>query len=122
MSPRLPRAGSLLVCYQGVPAALVSLRQISFVGNVRQLLPGDPTVRMVACMAYYAQLVLAGEIPGSYSDKAGERFARLALIDPTDPHPAPSRERRDARCPLPRSARRNQPCPPRAEQPRCELN
>jgi hypothetical protein len=84
MSARPPRKGSLLVCYQGAPAALVSLRQMSFVGDVRHLPPGDPTVRMVVYMAYYAQLVLADEIPGRYSDEDAERFARLALVDPTD--------------------------------------
>jgi hypothetical protein len=82
MSARPPRKGSLLVCYQGAPAALVSLTQTSFVGDVRHLPPGDPTVRMVVYMAYYAELVLAGEIPDRYADDDAERFARLALIDP----------------------------------------
>jgi hypothetical protein len=33
-------------------------------------------------MAYYAQLVLNGEMPTPYQDEDAERFARLALIEP----------------------------------------
>lgn len=84
MSMGSPRARSLLVCHQGEPAALVSLRYLSFVGDLRHLPPGDPSVRIVVYMAYYAQLVLAGEVPGRYTDDDAERFARLALIDPVE--------------------------------------
>jgi len=37
-------------------------------------------------MAYYAQLVLAGELSAPYGDSDAERFARLALIDPDEFH------------------------------------
>jgi hypothetical protein len=75
---------SVLVLYGNQPAALVSVRRFSFLGEVRNLSPGDPLVRVVAHMAYYAQLVLAGELPGPYRDGDAERFARFALIDPDE--------------------------------------
>jgi hypothetical protein len=84
MSMGSRRARSLLVCHQGEPAALVSLRYLTFVGDLRHLPPGDPSVRIVVYMAYYAQLVLAGEVPDRYTDEDAERFARLALIDPIE--------------------------------------
>jgi hypothetical protein len=73
---------SILIMYAGEPAALVGQRRFSFLGELRHLPPGDPTVRMVAYMAYYAQLILGGELPGPYADIDAERFARLALLDP----------------------------------------
>ncbi|MGH2857052.1 MAG: hypothetical protein ACRDMJ_06160 [Solirubrobacteraceae bacterium] len=73
---------AVLVCYRRAPAALVSRREVSFVGTVRHLPPGHPVVRMTAYMAYYAQLALAGEV--TYSDALAERFARAALIDHRD--------------------------------------
>jgi hypothetical protein len=75
---------SILVTYRGAPAALVGIRQFSFLGDVRHLPPGHPAVRMVTHKAYYAQLVLAGKMPGDYTDEDAERFARLALIDPDE--------------------------------------
>jgi hypothetical protein len=74
----------VLVQYRGQPAALVGVRQLSFLGDVRHLPPGDPVVRFVAQMAFYAQLVLKGEMPPGYSDEDAERFARLALVDPDE--------------------------------------
>jgi hypothetical protein len=73
---------SILVIYRGAPAALVGVRRFSFLGDVRHLPPRHPVVRMVAQMAYYAQLVLAGQMPADYTDEDAERFARLALINP----------------------------------------
>jgi hypothetical protein len=73
---------AILVSYRGTAAALVGARRFSFLRHVRHLPPGDPIVRVVAHMAFYAQLVLAGDIPIPYTDADGERFARLALIDP----------------------------------------
>lgn len=75
---------STLVQYQGVPAALVNARRLSFLGDVRHLPPGHPIVRVVTHMAFYAQLVLLGEMPGPYYDEDAERFARFALIDPDE--------------------------------------
>ena len=74
-------ASSILVQYAGRPAALVGIRRLSFLGDVRHRPPGDPVVRVVSHMAYYAQLVLSGQMPGPYTDQDAERFARLALID-----------------------------------------
>lgn len=71
----------ILVQYRGAPAALVGMRRLSFLGEVRHLPPGHPVVRVVAHMAYYGQLVLAGRMPAPYTDPDAERFARLALID-----------------------------------------
>ena len=71
---------SILVTYEGSPAALVGLRRLSFLGRMRHLPPGDPLVRVVAYMAYYAQLVLSGDM-ADYSDRDAELFARSALID-----------------------------------------
>jgi hypothetical protein len=80
---RLPRnPSSILVSYRGAPAALVGMRRLSFLGDVGHLPPGHPLVRVVAYMAYYAQLVLREQLPGSYTDADAERFARYALIDP----------------------------------------
>jgi hypothetical protein len=72
---------SILIQYRGTPAALVNARQLSFLGEVRHLPPGNPIVKVVAHMGYYAQLVLSGRMPGPYTDGDAERFARLALID-----------------------------------------
>jgi hypothetical protein len=74
--------GGILVTYDGAPAALVGVRQMSFLGEIRHFTPGHPTVRVVTYMAHYAGLVLAGELPGPYTDEDAERFTRLALIDP----------------------------------------
>lgn len=71
---------SILVTFEGTPAALVGVRRFSFLGDVRSLPPGDPVVRVVTYMAYYAQLVLSGDM-GDYSDREAELFARYALID-----------------------------------------
>jgi len=71
---------TILVTYEGAPAALVGIRRVSFLGPVRHLPPGHPLVRVVAYMAYYAQLVLSGDM-GDYSDRDAELFARSALID-----------------------------------------
>ena len=71
---------SILVTYEGTPAALVGVRRFSFLGEVRHRQPGDPVVRIVTYMAYYAQLVLSGDM-GDYSDRDAELFARSALID-----------------------------------------
>jgi hypothetical protein len=75
---------SILVLYRGAPAALVGARQLSFIDDVRHLPPGHPVVRFVAHMAFYAQLVLTGEMPPGYTDEDAERFARLALVDPDE--------------------------------------
>src|SRR5947209_17754967 len=83
MLPRPEGVGemsSILVTYDGMPAALVGVRRFSFLGDVRHLPPGHPVVRVVAYMAYYAQLVLSGDM-GDYSDRDAELFARSALID-----------------------------------------
>ena len=71
---------SILVTFEGTPAALVGARRFSFLGDVRSLPPGDPVVRVVTYMAYYAQLVLSGDM-GDYTDREAELFARYALID-----------------------------------------
>jgi hypothetical protein len=84
----------VLVQYRGRPAALVGVRQLSFLGDVRHLPPGDPLVRFVAYMAFYAQLVLTGEMAPGYTDNEAERFARLALVPPDEL--APRRRRSDA--------------------------
>ena len=71
---------TILVTYEGAPAALVGVRRFSFLGEVGHLPPGHPVVRVVAYMAYYAQLVLTGDM-GDYNDRQAELFARSALID-----------------------------------------
>jgi hypothetical protein len=83
-SQQAPTPSSILVSYRGAPAALVSIRRFSFVGDIRHLPPGHPLVRVVAYMAYYAQLVLRQDLPGPYADTAAEQFARFALIDPDE--------------------------------------
>jgi len=77
-------ASSILVQYRGAPVALVGARQLSFLGDVRHQPPGDPVVRFVAHMAYYAQLVLTGQMPPGYTNEDAERFARLALVNPAE--------------------------------------
>jgi hypothetical protein len=71
---------TILVTYAEAPAALVGVRRFSFLGQVRHLPPGHPVVRVVAYMAYYAQLVLSSDM-GDYRDEDAELFARSALID-----------------------------------------
>jgi hypothetical protein len=72
---------AVLVNYQGAPAALVGTGRHSFLGDVGDLPLGHPVVRTVAYMAFYAQLVLAGEMPEPYTDRDAECFARYAMID-----------------------------------------
>lgn len=84
MSDHRTPTGTILVLYADAPAALVSSRQVSFVGDIRHLPPGDPVVRIVAHKAYYAQLVLAGQMPARYTDHDARQFARFALIDPDE--------------------------------------
>jgi hypothetical protein len=74
----------ILVLYRHSPAALVGPTRFSYLGEIRHLPPGHPTVRMVTHMGYYAQLVLTGQLPDSYADEDAERFARFALIDPEE--------------------------------------
>jgi hypothetical protein len=73
--------GTILVLYRGAAVALVGVRRLSFLGDLRHLPPGDPVIRVVTHMAYYAGLVLAGEMPAPYTDSDAARFARFALID-----------------------------------------
>ena len=77
-------ARDILVIYQDSPAALVGPTRFSFLGDVRHLPPGDPVVRVVTHMGYYAQLVLTRRLPGPYTHEDAERFARYALVDPAE--------------------------------------
>jgi hypothetical protein len=72
----------ILITYRATPAALVGIGRFSFLGDVRYLPPGHPVVRMATYMAYYAQLLLGGQMPEKYTDDDAERFARFALINP----------------------------------------
>lgn len=74
----------ILILYDGAPAVLVGVTRFSYIGELRHLTPANPLVRVVTYMGYYAQLVLGGEMPGTYTDEDAERFACFALIDPDE--------------------------------------
>jgi hypothetical protein len=75
---------TILVAYENEPVARVSAESVEFLPATTQLAPGEARLRLVMYMVRYAELVARGERPAPYDDEDAERFARRALIDPTE--------------------------------------
>jgi hypothetical protein len=73
---------TITVSYQDKTVALAAPERFWLAAHVEALPDGHPTKRLVAFMALYAREVLAGDLPGPYSDQRAVTFARLALVDP----------------------------------------
>lgn len=52
--------------------------------DVEGLPSGDADMRVIAFKCLYAREVMTGELPGPYTDRDAERFARDCLIDDKD--------------------------------------
>ena len=72
----------ITITYDGTVAAIAGPTAFVLAPAIAALPVAHPTTRVVAFMCAFARGVLAGELPGPYSDAAAERFARWALIDP----------------------------------------
>jgi hypothetical protein len=72
---------TITLTHQAHTVALVAPQRLWFAAHIEALPDGHPRKRLVIFMALYAREILTGTIPGPYSDKDAERFARLALID-----------------------------------------
>ncbi len=73
---------TITLTHQDRPAALAAPTRVWLAAHIEALPTGHPRKRFVAFMAFYARDILTDNIPGPYSDKNAERFARLVLIDP----------------------------------------
>ena len=69
-----------LIRYQGAPVALAGAERFYLAESVAALPDGDPVKRFVCWCCLYAREVLAGELPGPYTQADAERFARAALV------------------------------------------
>jgi hypothetical protein len=74
---------TIILHHQGRVVALACATRVWFAAHIDRLPFDHPRKRLVAYMTFYARDVLTGSLPGPYTDEAAERFARLALIDPT---------------------------------------
>jgi hypothetical protein len=70
----------LILYHQGRPAAWVTSGRVELYPRVAVLEPEHPTRRWVLCSAIFAMEVLAGRMPGSFSQERADYFARCALI------------------------------------------
>jgi hypothetical protein len=77
---------TITVSHRGRLVALAAPRRFWLAADIEALPEGHPRKRFVALMVLYARDVLTGELPGPYSDQDAERFACLALLDPSAQH------------------------------------
>jgi hypothetical protein len=70
---------TITLIHQDRVAGLASLTRVWFAEHIESLPDGHPRKRFVCFMALYARDVLAGALPGPYSDDDGERFAAGCL-------------------------------------------
>jgi len=85
ITPRTPNPAmdTITLSYQDNTVALAAPERFWLAARIEALPDGHPTKRLVAFMALYARDVLAGDLPGPYTDQRALTFARLALVDPT---------------------------------------
>jgi hypothetical protein len=69
-----------LVRYRGRTVAGATSQAVFVTPDLAARPTGDPEVRFILYMAAYAREILAGELPGPYTDDKAKRFARAALI------------------------------------------
>jgi hypothetical protein len=73
---------TITLTYDGQHVALAGRERVWLAAHIEALPDGHPTKRLVAFMALFARDVLAGELPGLYSDHRARSFARVALVEP----------------------------------------
>lgn len=69
-----------MIHYRGELAGFAGATRASLVEAYAHLPPEDPDRRFVLAMAAYASAIANGNVPGPYTDKDAERFARAFLI------------------------------------------
>lgn len=70
----------LIITYQGRPSAIVARGRAYLLPSVALLEVDHPRRRWVTCMAFFGRDVGAGRLPGPYSTRRAEHFARCALL------------------------------------------
>lgn len=60
--------------------ALATRRRVFLTPTIERLTAGHPLARMVAVMCLYSRDVDAGEVPGPYTRRAAEFYARCVLV------------------------------------------
>ena len=70
----------LIITYTGRPAAVVARGRAYLLPPVALLEVDHPRRRWVTCMAFFGRDVAAGRLPGPYSTRRAEHFARCALL------------------------------------------
>jgi hypothetical protein len=70
----------LIITYTGRPAAVVARGRAHLLPSIALLEPEHPRRRWVTCMAFFARDVAAGRLPGPYTARRAEHFARCALL------------------------------------------
>ncbi len=73
---------TITLSYHDTTVALAARERYWLAAHIEALPNNDPTKRLVAFMALYARQILAGTLPGPYTDHHALTFARLALADP----------------------------------------
>jgi hypothetical protein len=95
---------TITVSHRGRLVALAAPRRFWLAADIEALPDSHPRKRLVALMVLYARDVLTGELPSPYRDEDAERFAYLALLDPSVATP------RARDCPPGRRRRRSPGC------------
>ncbi len=72
------------VLHGGRLAAIATPTRVFLDPDVEGLPSGDADMRVIAFKCLYAREVMTGELPGPYTDRDAERFARDCLIDDKD--------------------------------------
>jgi len=70
---------TITLTHQDRPVALAAPTRFWLAAHIEALPAGHPRKTHVCFMALYAREVLTRAMPGPYTDKDAERFARLAL-------------------------------------------
>jgi hypothetical protein len=70
-----------LIVYGDEVWAVVGARRVYLAPQAVLLAPYSPLGSFVLCMASYAVLVHQGTVPGPYTERRAELFARLVLMD-----------------------------------------
>ncbi len=68
------------ITYRGEVLAAASPTRFLLSDELRRRRAGDPELTFVLYMTVFAREILAGELPGVYSDERALRYARAALI------------------------------------------
>ncbi len=82
----------LIITYTGRAVAVVVRRRAYLLPSMTTLEPEHPRRRWATCMAFFACDVASGLLPGPYTTRRAEHFARCALLPdeeflPVEPFP-----------------------------------